>query len=190
MGNQYGTRLDDYGFEKYEENAFPIAYLITFRTFGTWLHGDERGSMQRSRDRRFRTVKFDPNVPLNDAMRTELKQVPVVFSAVQREIVEAAIRETCEFRNYGHRASNVRTNHAHTVISAAVKPEKIANDLKVNATRRLREAGELDAGIKIWARGASTRYLWKPAHVAAAVDYVLYSQGDTPLGTVTEMPED
>jgi hypothetical protein len=32
--------LDDYGFEIYEENEFPIAYLLTFRTFGTWLHGD------------------------------------------------------------------------------------------------------------------------------------------------------
>ena len=189
MSKQIGTRLDPYGFEKYEENAFPIAYLITFRTFGNWLHGDERGSMQRSRDRRFMTVKLEPNVPLNDAMSTELRHAPVMFSAVQREIVEAAIRETCEFRSYGHRASNVRTNHAHAVISAAVKPEKIANDLKVNATRRLREAGEFDPSVKIWGRGASTRYLWKPAHVAAAVDYVLYSQGETSSGTVTDMPE-
>gem|GEM_PF-5201292 len=29
----------------------------------------------------------------------------------------------------------------------------------------------------IWSRGGSTRYLWKPARVAAAVEYVLYSQG-------------
>jgi hypothetical protein len=32
--------LDDYGFEIYEENEFPIAYLLPVRTFGTWLHGD------------------------------------------------------------------------------------------------------------------------------------------------------
>ncbi len=190
MGNQYGTRLDDYGFERYEENAFPIAYLLTFRTFGNWLHGDDRGSMQRSRDRRFSTIKLDRNVPLDEAMRAELRQPPVVFSDVQREIVEAAIRETCEFRKYSKRASNVRTNHVHAVISAALKPERIVNDLKVNATRKLRDAGEFDPGIKIWARGASTRYLWKPAHVSAAVEYVLYSQGDVPFGTVTEMPED
>ncbi len=50
--------LDDYGFEIYEENAFPIAYLLTFRTFGTWLHGDERGALQRSRDPRFKTITF------------------------------------------------------------------------------------------------------------------------------------
>ena len=31
--------LDDHGFEIYENNAFPQAYLLTIRTFGTWLHG-------------------------------------------------------------------------------------------------------------------------------------------------------
>ncbi|HWY68950.1 MAG TPA: hypothetical protein VNX88_09810 [Terriglobales bacterium] len=25
----------------------PLAYLITFRCYGTWLHGDERGSIDR-----------------------------------------------------------------------------------------------------------------------------------------------
>ncbi len=46
MNSGYGSQLDDYGFERYEENSFPIAYLLTWRTFGTWLHGDERTSMQ------------------------------------------------------------------------------------------------------------------------------------------------
>ena len=26
------------------ESSTPIAYLVTLRTFGTWLHGDARGS--------------------------------------------------------------------------------------------------------------------------------------------------
>lgn len=25
----------------------PVAYFISFRTYGTWLHGDKRGSMDR-----------------------------------------------------------------------------------------------------------------------------------------------
>jgi hypothetical protein len=34
-------QLDEYGYERWEENTFPLAYLLTFRTYGTWLHGDE-----------------------------------------------------------------------------------------------------------------------------------------------------
>src|SRR5712691_1996686 len=31
----------------FDDNEFPQAYLITFRCYGTWSHGDERGSMRR-----------------------------------------------------------------------------------------------------------------------------------------------
>ena len=44
--------LDEYGFELYEENEFPLAYLLTFRTFGTWLHGDIGGQSERVLDHR------------------------------------------------------------------------------------------------------------------------------------------
>ncbi len=30
---------------------FPPAYLITFRTYGSWLHGDEKGSIDRKHNR-------------------------------------------------------------------------------------------------------------------------------------------
>ena len=30
---------------KLEDERIPLGYLITFRTYGTWLHGDKRGSV-------------------------------------------------------------------------------------------------------------------------------------------------
>jgi REP element-mobilizing transposase RayT len=176
--------LDDYGFERYEENIFPLAYLLTFTTYGTRLHGDFRGSYQRSRDPRFGTIKREPNVPLNDKMRSALGARPVILNGEQRAVVESAFVEVCEVRGYAPRAINVRSNHAHAVIAGQVKPEKIVNELKAYATRNLRQRGLAPFGDKVWTRGASTRYLWKPAHLAGAIDYVLYSQGDDPPGTV------
>jgi len=32
----------------FDENGFPPAYVITFRCYGTWLHGDSRGSYRRN----------------------------------------------------------------------------------------------------------------------------------------------
>ena len=178
--------LDDHGFEIYEENSFPIAYLITFRTFGTWLHGDERGSYGRGMNR-FGSKYVAPNVPLNDALRSDLKQEAITLNQNQRRLVQEAIEEVGAFRGYNILAINVRTNHAHAVVSKATKPEKIVNDFKAYATRRLRAERCFADISKVWARGASTRYLWKPRHVAAAVDYVLYSQDDVPFETVTEV---
>ena len=179
--------LDDNGFEIYEENTFPIAYLLTFRTFGTWLHGDERGSIERSRNRRFKTIRREPNAPLQDKMELSLNQEVIILNGVQRNIVQDAIVEVCSHRSYEPRAINIRRNHVHAVVSRAIKPEKIVNDLKAYATRRLREAGHFGSNEKVWARGASMRYLWKPHHVEAAVDYVLYSQGDIPFEAVVRL---
>jgi REP element-mobilizing transposase RayT len=77
-----------------------------------------------------------------------------------RVVVESAIREVCEYRNYGLLAVNARTNHVHSVVTAACKPEHMMDTFKAYATRRLREAGLLDPHIKPWARHGSTPYLW------------------------------
>ena len=31
----------------FQKRTEPLAYLITFRCYGTWLHGDQRGSIDR-----------------------------------------------------------------------------------------------------------------------------------------------
>jgi len=173
--------LDDQGFDTFETNPYPLAYLLTFRTFGTWLHGDPRGSHGRFRDPRNNSKYIEPHSGLHTEMLDELKQSPVRLSRDQRLVVQSTIREVVRFRGYSLKAENVRTNHAHLVIGAAVNPNKIVNELKSYSTRRLREKGLAETGEKIWARGASTRYLWKPRHVDAAVDYVLYCQEDIPF---------
>ncbi len=173
--------LDDYGFEIYENNEFPLAYLITIRTFGTWLHGDERNSVERHGKNVYGTPDIAPNQRLADLMKAALKQPPIIFNDAQRIVVESAIKELCEDRKYYLQAVNVRTNHAHAVVSAQAKPERIADAFKAFATKKLREENLVSMELKLWSRGRSRRYLWKPQHVALAIDYVLYGQGDLPF---------
>jgi len=173
--------LDEYGFPRFEQSEFPIAYLITFRTYGTWLHGDERGSVRRNGNNLYQGPGITTSIPLRDSMAEMQKEPIFVLNPEQRECVEAAINEVCDFRNYLLRTANVRSNHAHSVVSGTVNPEKIVNDFKSYATRRLRLEGLCNPEQKIWSRGASTRYLWKPRHVEAAVDYVKYCQEDIPF---------
>ena len=95
-------------------------------------------------------------------------------------MVEDAVREVCGHRKYALFALNARTNHVHSVISAACKPEPILDALKAYATRKLRRRGLISASTKPWVRHGSTRYLWKERHVEKAMNYVLYGQGDDP----------
>ena len=47
----------------FDDKEFPLAYLISFRTYGTWLHGDKRGSMDRKHNV-YGTSKISPNPAL------------------------------------------------------------------------------------------------------------------------------
>ena len=35
----------------WNDTDIPLGYLISFRSYGTWLHGDERGSIDRLHNR-------------------------------------------------------------------------------------------------------------------------------------------
>jgi len=108
--------LDEYGFEIYEENAFPVAYLLTFRTFGTWLHGDSRGSMGKSENNHHGEARIAPNRPLREKMQEQMQANPVFLDETRRLLVTEAITEVCLVRFYELRALNVRTNHVHCVV--------------------------------------------------------------------------
>src|SRR5258708_21279185 len=124
------------------------------------------------------TPRIPTNQRLETAEVTQLKHRPITLDAKQRPVVEKAIRDVCLNRGYGLQAVSVRTNHVHTVVSVAGKPEPVMNAFKAYATRAMRTAGLLAARTKPWSRHGSTPYLWKERHVERAIDYVLYGQGD------------
>lgn len=167
--------------ENWDDNEFPLAYLITIRTYGTWLHGDERGSVDVHGRNIYGLPKVTPNKNLTERMGENMKDEVFLLDEKQREAVEESIKETCKIRAYDLLAVNVRTNHLHAVVAANVKPEAIINGFKAYATRKLKEKYLIVKDTKVWSRGGSNRYLWKKHHVDEAIDYVLYGQGLLPF---------
>ena len=165
----------------FQDRTRPLAYLITFRCYGTWLHGDERGSIDRRNYNRYGTPDMPANPKLLNEETAELRHRATLLSNDQRQVVELAIGEVCDFRDYVLHAVKVRTNHVHSVVSAPCNPEHVMDSFKSYATRKLREAGLLDRSIKPWARHGSTPYLWTEDDVQRAIDYVLNSQGEEPF---------
>jgi REP element-mobilizing transposase RayT len=156
----------------------PLAYLITFRCHGTWLHGDERGSIDRFHNR-FEAPYIDPNKRWHRHNMQILGGEPVTLDASQRKSIDAALRETCIIRRWHLHAVNVRTNHVHAVVSIGlIKPERALIAFKANATRQMRQDDCWRYDYSPWAEKGSTRYLWNERRVARAIDYVLYGQGD------------
>ena len=158
------------------ESDWPVAYFITFTTYGTWVHGDERGSVDRNHNIPG-TPYLAPNRRRVAWERRLSRQQPVTLDSAGRAVVKTAIEQVCRHRDWSLHALNVRTNHVHAVVSTPVRPEVVLHDFKAYATRALRPAECAGQGASPWTAGGSTRYLWRPAALRAACRYVTDDQG-------------
>ena len=155
----------------------PLAYFLTWTCYGTWLHGDERGSVDREH--------WGPGLAFASAVKSrvthhksKLKSPALMLTPEARVIVETAIRDHCVHRGWNLLAINARTNHVHVVLACgdSVTPETAMTQFKAWATRRLREQGLYNPGTKIWTQHGSTRWINDHQNLEKAVHYVKHCQ--------------
>ncbi|MBI4905545.1 MAG: transposase [Acidobacteria bacterium] len=154
-----------------------MRYFITFACYGSHLHGDESGSVDRRHNQ--------PGGPLLEAdpqrvstERQSMSQAAYLLDRDSRVMVLAALRDVCLHRGWGLLAAHVRANHVHVVVEAEAPPERIMNDFKSYASRELNRLGRDEYDRKRWARHGSTRRLWKDQDVRDAIRYVVEEQGE------------
>ena len=157
--------------------ADPLAYFITFSTYGTWLHGREQGSVDRDHN-----SPGHPFLPADGELIAEkrggMNQPEYRLDAERRAVVLKTIREVSQHRGWTLLAAHVRSNHVHIIVVGAMKPERIMGDFKAWCSRRLREAFGEPADRHRWTEHGSTIYLWTEADLAERLDYVLNGQGE------------
>jgi REP element-mobilizing transposase RayT len=161
----------------WNDTDIPLAVFFTIRCYGTWLHGDDRGSVDRENN-----VYGTPRIAANNNWRRHNEQLllnpPVRLGAAERASVEKAIRDTCQKRCWELLAINIRTNHAHFVSRIGNhSPSRALIAFKANATRQLREDGLWPHEHSPWADKGSKRNLWNERSIWEACDYVLNRQG-------------
>lgn len=176
----------------------PSTYFVTFTCYGTWLHGDERGSIDRSHND-WQTPLLEPDEERERREFERLKHSAVTLGPAQRLIVHRTIEEVCQHRGWRLHALNVRSNHLHVVVTANRTGNRVRNDFKSYATRRLKEANSLPAAcleahpsngdragvnskddsseIRVWTRGGSVRPIDTETSFCRAIEYTLFEQG-------------
>ena len=154
-----------------------MRYFITFSCYGTRLHGDETGTVDRHHN-------IPGNRPLStnaqraSAERERMTHEPYALDQGRREAVLEPVREVALHRGWNLLAAHVRTTHVHIVVQAEVPPERVMNDFKAYASRRLDLLSHDPSGRKRWARHGSKRWLWKYQDVLDALRYVVVEQGE------------
>ncbi|HLW67908.1 MAG TPA: transposase [Gemmataceae bacterium] len=155
----------------------PLAYFLTFTTYGTWLHGRPEGSVDRQHN-----LPGEPLLPANAKMerarRMAMRQEPYFLDEARRAVVLRTICEVAAHRRWRLWAAHVRTNHVHVVVTAREEPEKVMADFKAWASRRLREDFVEAADRDRWTQHGSTIYLNSWAALESKVTYVIDEQGE------------
>lgn len=155
----------------------PLAYLITFRCCGTWLHGDIRGSADKFNNK-YQSPFIEANKIRETGNRNKLKSEPTTLDAKQREIVEQTVREVCEFRDWALHCVNVRTNHVHIIVSTGNYSAKSAlNAFKAYSTKNFRKNNLWNYEHSPWSDKGSERFLWNEKSLETAIEYVASGQG-------------
>ena len=125
----------------------PLAYFITFTTYGVWLHGRDVGSVDKQHNEV--GTPFLSGDPVRETqMQANMREAPYLLDEQRRVVVLDTIREVACHRNWRLLGCHVRTNHVHIVVAASAKPEKIMSDFKAYASRRLKERLGEPAGCK------------------------------------------
>ena len=150
----------------------PLAYFITWVTYGTWLPGDERGWVE------YRHGWQLPRPFLELECRARMTEDACRLDLEQRREAEEQIAETCGIRGWTLHAVNCRTNHVHVVVTAEQHPKLVRGQLKAWCTRRLKRIEQSRAvnpdGMREnwWAERGSDRYVNDMESLDGAIHYV------------------
>jgi len=148
----------------------PLAFFLTWTTYGTWLPGDERGWVRQGEGFQL------PDPVLKKMAQDLMTEPPCALTEPQRKLVEKTITDHCRIRGWHLHALNCRTNHVHVVVTAQRDPEDVRDQFKAWCTRKLKEcqrAGNEPVRENWWTERGSQRYIGDEESLEAVIRYVL-----------------
>ena len=150
---------------------FPVAFHITFGTYGTRLHGDERGTVDRRHNQ--------PGDPILGAEpewermeRRSLKYEPVILTSEQCVLIEQIVPEICARGGWQHHTSAAAPDHVHNVVTAHVDGDVVRRLLKRWLSQELTSRLDLRHHEPWWAECGSVKWVWTMDCYGRLIDYV------------------
>jgi REP element-mobilizing transposase RayT len=145
----------------------PLAYFLTWTTYGTWLPGDERGWVK------YHKGQHRPHPPRKLEASARMMEAACRLSPSERQVVEETVTDHCRIRHWTLHAVNCRSNHVHVIVTADRHPDEVRRQLKAWTARKLKQ---LRARKTWWTERGSRRYLNDEESLEAAILYVRDAQ--------------
>jgi REP element-mobilizing transposase RayT len=157
-------------------------WMLTSTTYGTWLPGDERGSVTTVHDEPGPRKRHNsPGSPIDEAMpglrrsaQAALKSAPIYLTREQADVLLAQFQETAKYRQWQLLAVAIMANHFHLVVGVPGDPEPdtLLRDFKSYGSRALNRRWSKPASGTWWTEGGSKRKKADERALRAAIEYV------------------
>lgn len=149
----------------------PYALFMTWTVYGTHLPGDASGWRHRNHG------PMLPQPMLAAWHRNRLKHGVNLLDEEMRNVVNQALCDIIEFRQWVLWAVAVRSNHVHVVLSAPrYTPRLVRDQLKAKATLELRKKYVIWMERPVWTAGGDIQVLDSESDVEACARYVDVAQ--------------
>jgi REP element-mobilizing transposase RayT len=149
----------------------PLAYHITWGTYGNRLHGDPRGTVDRTHRKRGSPVLGLDRERL-EKEKSLMKFPPVRFTRDQRLFIETNIPKICEHGLWTYHICAAAIDHIHMVVSSPSDPRDIRRLAKRWMGQELSLHYRLPEGATWWSEGGSVRTVKDDAYLQSALPYV------------------
>lgn len=149
----------------------PLAYHITWGTYGKRLHGDARGTVDREHNE-FGAPIVGRDDDRNREERENLKFPPVTLTVPQRLFIEQITPSICERGRWTHLTDAAGPDHVHVVVHSTFDPEVIRRLLKRWIGQELSTHWPRPAGSTWWAEDGSIKWAFDEAYKANMIGYV------------------
>ena len=158
-------------------------WLLTWTTYGSWLPGDDRGSITAIRvNTSGHRVHYNlPGTPAVGAL-VELRKAaadlmtgpPIFLVNEQANVLLDQFHETANVRSYGLDAVAIMANHIHIVVTVDgdPEPETLLRDFKSYGSRSLNRRWGKPVNGTWWTVSGSKRKLPVEDARQAAIEYV------------------
>lgn len=149
----------------------PLGYFLSWGTYGTRLHGDPRGTVDRTNTERGDPV-LGPDQERWEYERAKMRFSPVVLTREQRLFAESKIPEICERGFWKYHTSAAAPDHVHVILTSEQEPKTIRRIIKRWLGQSMSGNWPLEQGATWWAECGSIKWLIDAPYFANATGYV------------------
>jgi REP element-mobilizing transposase RayT len=149
----------------------PLAYHITFGTYGTRLHGDVRGTVDRAMNQ-----PGDPIIGADPSWweleRDKLRFDPVVLTPEQMIHVESVMPEICMRGRWEYHVGAGGPDHVHALLTAEAEGDAVRKWFKRWLGESMLSRWPRPGGSTWWAEGGSVKWVWERDYFENIFDYL------------------